>query len=189
MQIYSIPLLTILGCVGLIIYIIIDFKKNKLKNLISRGIFYSFILYLIIVSHLTIGNIFISPQHSFISFQLIPFHFLVDWSIERANGIWFFWNSVKLSFYNLILLFPLGIYLGILFNTTRINKVIIIVFLTSLIIEIFQQILSYFGFIFRRSFDVDDLILNTFGGVLGFLVWLRVKKIYFANISKLKRNF
>ncbi|PAL08504.1 VanZ family protein [Peribacillus simplex] len=82
------------------------------------------------------------------------------------------------------MLFPLGIYLGILYKIKRVQKVIFIVLLTSLTIEILQPILSYFGLIFNRSFDVDDLILNTLGGVLGFLVWLGISKINIVNFGK-----
>lgn len=184
MRIYTFPILTLIGCIGLIIYLLIDFKRNQFKNIIHRGIFYSFILYLIIVLHLTIGAIFIPPQTSNISFQLIPLNFVGDLYIESVRGTWFLLNSIKLYLYNLIMLFPLGIYLGILYKIKRVHKVIFIVLLTSLTIEILQPILSYFGLIFNRSFDVDDLILNTLGGVLGFLVWLGISKINIVNFRK-----
>ncbi|CAN7314189.1 VanZ family protein [Peribacillus frigoritolerans] len=184
MRIYTFPILTLIGCIGLIIYLLIDFKRNQFKNIIHRGIFYSFILYLIIVLHLTIGAIFIPPQTSNISFQLIPLNFVGDLYIENVRGTWFLLNSIKLYLYNLIMLFPLGIYLGILYKIKRVQKVIFIVLLTSLTIEILQPILSYFGLIFNRSFDVDDLILNTLGGVLGFLVWLGISKINIVNFGK-----
>ncbi|MFD9627969.1 VanZ family protein [Peribacillus muralis] len=176
MRIYTFPILTI-GCIGLIIYLLIDFKRNQFKNLFHRVLFYSFILYLIVVSHLTIGAIFIPPQTSNITLQFIPFNFIGDLYSESVRGTWFLLNSIKLYVYNLILLFPLGVYLGILFQVKRVQKAVIIVLYTSLTIEILQPILSSFGFIFNRSFDVDDLILNTLGGGLGFLAWLGISKI------------
>ncbi|WP_057912164.1 VanZ family protein [Peribacillus muralis] len=177
MRIYTFPILTIIGCIGLIIYLLIDFKRNQFKNLFHRVLFYSFILYLIVVSDLTIGAIFIPPQTSNITLQFIPFNFIGDLYSENVRGTWFLLNSIKLYFYNLILLFPLGVYLGILYQVKRVQKAVIIVLYTSLAIEILQPILSSFGFIFNRSFDVDDLILNTLGGGLGFLAWLRISKI------------
>ncbi|AOH56907.1 hypothetical protein ABE28_021390 [Peribacillus muralis] len=86
------------------------------------------------------------------------------------------------------MLFPLGVYLGILYQVKRVHKAIIIVFLTSLTIEILQPVLSYFGFIFNRSFDVDDLILNTLGGFLGFLVWLGISNINMMDSEKSHNN-
>ncbi|MDQ0887815.1 glycopeptide antibiotics resistance protein [Paenibacillus sp. V4I9] len=99
------------------------------------------------------------------------FYFIGDWlSIYRNNGLdWSFWNSVKLSLYNLIMLMPLGIYLPMLFKLKRISKSILTVFLVSLTIEISQLILGYLGFVRSREFDVDDLILNTLGGTIGYL--------------------
>ncbi|WP_376769440.1 VanZ family protein [Paenibacillus germinis] len=82
---------------------------------------------------------------------------------------WFFWNSVKLSFYNFIMLTPLGVFLPLLFKLKRISKSILAVFLVSLIIESSQLILGYLGFIRGREFDIDDLNLNTFGGAIGYL--------------------
>ncbi|WP_412766334.1 VanZ family protein [Sutcliffiella cohnii] len=42
--------------------------------------------------------------------------------------------------------------------------------------------LSYFGYIFPRSFNVDDLILNTIGGVVGYFVFEQMKKFFFHKI-------
>ncbi|WP_207667889.1 VanZ family protein [Serpentinicella alkaliphila] len=78
---------------------------------------------------------------------------------------WFFWNSVKLSALNVLLLLPLGIYLPVIFNVKDGKKVLIITFLASLNIEIYQAVFSFFGLVFIvRTTNVDDLILNTLVG-------------------------
>ena len=41
----------------------------------------------------------------------------------------------------------------------------------SLLIEVVQPVVG-------RSFDVDDLIFNTLGGVLGFLLFALVRRIF-----------
>ncbi|MBS4198294.1 VanZ family protein [Bacillus sp. FJAT-49732] len=160
----------------------LDFAKNRTKHLFKRFVFYSFIIYLLNVSFITAGRIMIQPDRSWatIIIQYIPFYFVSDWiAMYRLNGAdWLFWNSIKLSFYNLIMLGPLGVYLSLLFNINNIKKVAIIVFLTSLTIESYQLSFSYFGMIIPRSFDVDDLILNTAGGVIGFALGDLAKKVY-----------
>lgn len=157
----------------MILYVLIDFISNKTKNIISRVIFYSFIFYLLNVVQVTTGGIIFPPQNDSapVLMQLIPFYFIGDWiNIYRNNGFdWFFWNSVKLSFYNLIMLAPFGVYLLLLFKSKRISKSILTVFLVSLTIESSQLILGYLGFVRSREFDIDDLILNTLGGTIGYL--------------------
>ena len=92
---------------------------------------------------------------------------------------------MKLSFYNLIMLFPLGVYLSLIFNVKNLKKAIIILFLSSLFIEVNQLIFGYLGFLSGRTFNVDDLMLNTLGGALGFMVFKMMKKMYtFKSILK-----
>ena len=55
-------------------------------------------------------------------------------------------------------------------------------FLTTLTIETYQAIFSYFGLVMMRTFNVDDLILNTLGGVLGYYT-------YKALIPRIRRKF
>ncbi|NOU87083.1 VanZ family protein [Paenibacillus sp. LMG 31460] len=170
---YSIYNAVTIGSLILILYVLIDFIRNKTKSFISRVIFYSFIFYLLNVVQVTTGGIIFPPQNDSapVLMQLIPFYFIGDWiNIYRNNGFdWFFWNSVKLSFYNLIMLAPFGVYLLLLFKSKRISKSIFTVFLVSLTIESSQFILGYLGFVRSREFDIDDLILNTLGGSIGYL--------------------
>lgn len=51
-----------------------------------------------------------------------------------------------------------------------------IVFTGSLTIEIYQLILGYSGLIRGREFGVDDLILNTLGGAIGYLLLELLRK-------------
>lgn len=169
--------LAFVGIILLSLYVIIDLIRLKQINILRRVIFYSFLFYLIIVIELTTGGISLPPsENQFFRWQLIPFHFIYDWFLVSGGS--FFWNAVKLSFFNFIMLFPLGVYLGLLYNIKQLKKATLIVFLTSLSIEVYQFVLGYFGFIFSRTFNIDDLILNTLGGVLGFIIFKWIKKIY-----------
>lgn len=89
-----------------------------------------------------------------------------------------YWNSHLRATYkisnllgNLIGFVPLGILLPLLFTRLRDAwKIMLCSFALSLAFETFQLI-SRLG-----SFDVDDLILNTLGGIIGyFLFWLLTK--------------
>ena len=57
------------------------------------------------------------------------------------------------------------------------NVPLIITIVTSFTIEVVQLSIG-------RVFDVDDIILNIIGGVLGYIIYIIVKKIY--NIIPIK---
>ncbi|MFD1928909.1 VanZ family protein [Sporosarcina siberiensis] len=167
---------------SLILYIIIDFKRNGKSNLVRRILFYSFIFYLLIVARLTIGGIWIPlSKDNEPSVQLVPFYFLKDlFLMYRYVGIdWFFWNSLKLTFFNFIMLMPLGVYLSFLFKIESKIKAFLIVFLVSFMIETVQLSFTYIGLIRPRTFNVDDIIMNSMGGYIAFLLCVLLKKVYF----------
>ncbi|MBC7848749.1 MAG: VanZ family protein [Chitinophagaceae bacterium] len=67
---------------------------------------------------------------------------------------------------NLVMLFPLGIYLPLLSKRFRnFFAVLIASLLVSVIIELLQLATSY------RSTDIDDVLLNTTGACIGFIVY------------------
>ncbi|MEB1809592.1 MAG: VanZ family protein [Bacillaceae bacterium] len=182
---YTIFNVAYLGSIILVIYIIVDVFKNKNRNILRRFILYSFLFYLFNVVQLTTGGIMIPPQpdDNFWSWQwnvqLVPFYFLLDWFNHFNSGglDWFFWNSVKLSAFNLLMLLPLGVYLSI-FNIKNIKMAALIIFVVSFGIETLQLLFGYLGVIMGRSFNVDDLLLNTLGGVVGYLVFELIKNSF-----------
>ncbi|VWX38695.1 VanZ family protein [Exiguobacterium oxidotolerans] len=169
MSAISFPVFTLLGLLGLLMYAGFDFRRQAFNHLVKRSIMYSFLVYSIVVVHLTIGFIYFPPQAGSIEIQLRPFHFINDWMIAGQQGHWFFWNSVKLTAYNFLLFLPLGVYLVVLFKT-RFTTGLLLLFLTSFMIETLQFVFSYVGLLFRRTFNIDDLLLNTLGGLLGMFV-------------------
>lgn len=87
---------------------------------------------------------------------------------------------------NFVMLLPLGIYLPLLY--TRLKKafsffvVLMICFLVSVGIELLQLATSY------RSADIDDVILNTLGGGVGFIIYLLLKPIVSPKRSLQQTN-
>ncbi|MCM3396509.1 VanZ family protein [Oceanobacillus profundus] len=73
---------------------------------------------------------------------------------------------LKNLFGNLFMFLPMGIYLPFFIN--KINKVkifTVLMFIVLLFIESIQLVTR------RGSFDVDDLILNMLGALIGFGIW------------------
>lgn len=73
---------------------------------------------------------------------------------------------------NLVLLLPLGFFIPLLSSKeTRWMKVLKIGFLSSLGIESLQLLISQIVGYTYKIFDVDDLLLNTLGAVMGYGLW------------------
>lgn len=186
---YSIYDVFYFGAIILLLYIIIDFSLNKTRNLLKRMIFYSFAFYMLVVFDLTIGGIVIPPlKDNMLITQLVPLFFIKDlFSLYKFSGIdWFFWNSLKLTFFNFIMLMPLGIYLSVLFKVKERVKSILIIFLVSLGIETLQYSLTYWGLIMERGFNVDDIIVNTLGGFIAFVLCESITKAIIQKYLKSK---
>jgi glycopeptide antibiotics resistance protein len=67
---------------------------------------------------------------------------------------------------NFIMLLPIGIYFPVLYRSLRrFIPVVFAAFAVSLTIELLQLATKY------RSADVDDLLLNTAGAVVGFMIY------------------
>ncbi len=110
--------------------------------------------------------------------RLIPFAFVTDFIKESGfvftNFSTYFKAFTSASFYvpvfNIFLFIPFGIYLHYYFEWD-LKKTVIASFFLSLFFELTQ--LSGLYFIYPRGyrlFDVDDLLLNTFGGFLGYFL-------------------
>ena len=74
----------------------------------------------------------------------------------------------------MLLLLPFGLLLPMLWEKfENIRNTLFISFIFSFSIEILQLLSYYIGNI-GRSFDIDDIILNTFGAWLGYIFYKRI---------------
>lgn len=89
---------------------------------------------------------------------------------------------------NILLFIPLGFILPILFINMKMKKVLIIGLVVSIVFEITQGTASYFVGYTYRSMDVDDLIFNFIGTLLGFLIFKNVYSILEDRNLLLVRN-
>ena len=166
-------------------FILYNYHKYGSIHFLRVFIIYTFILYLI-----TIYFLVILPLPTFSEalentgpyINYIPFKFVFDFTHETP----FVWNDPSTyiktitdsSFYvvlfNIFMFVPLGMYLRYYFKC-NFKKTVLYSFLLSLFFELTQ--LTGLYFIYPNPYrlcDVDDLIQNTLGGILGFLImgWL-----------------
>jgi glycopeptide antibiotics resistance protein len=87
---------------------------------------------------------------------------------------------------NVVAFVPFGVIMPIVFKKKEayyyFHIVVIWAFLLSLTIEVTQIVMSV------GAFDVDDLILNTFGAIIGYLVFLYFRRGYRRAVINKKRD-
>lgn len=111
--------------------------------------------------------------------NLIPFRvFTRTYREAFVNGIrsYFFINFLG----NIVMFVPFGFLVPLLWNVSS-RKVILSGCLASVCIEICQILLN-------RSSDIDDVILNTVGTLIGLLLFLLFRRIAKDRASRFRQN-
>ena len=94
------------------------------------------------------------------------------------------WSDARASFLNIVLFLPFGFFLPLLFRNNTFSQVLPKAIIFSVSIEALQLILALLtGFTFRYI-DINDVIFNTFGTLIGYTVFLTFGKIFQAIINK-----
>lgn len=89
------------------------------------------------------------------------------WSGELTGGSW----TQFMALGNVLMFVPLGLLLPLVSRRIRWQNMAPVFLGCSLVIELVQPV-------FGRSFDVDDLIYNTVGGIIGFLLYALVRALF-----------
>lgn len=74
---------------------------------------------------------------------------------------------------NILLFVPFGMFIGYYVKETKLYIIILSSILLSFLIETIQSIIG-------RTFDVDDILLNLIGGIIGFVIYRLQRK--YSNI-------
>ena len=147
-------------------------KKKRMKRLmlVSRLLF---IVYLFFVVYFVLlaegfGRTVVSEEYRF---NLTLFKEIGRfWAYREQLGLSVFFINL---FGNVICFIPFGLLMPIIYKAFR-NFIVVtlLTFSFSLTIEVIQ--------LFYRigSFDVDDLLLNTIGGVIGYVIYLIGETLY-----------
>lgn len=146
-----------------LIYLIIKDRKEKKFYLICILLF---IIYVWMVYSVTgaggLTDIIYAPEGG------------INNSIIRANiNLIPFSNGIGITFYlNIIMCIPLGFLLPFIWKEYRkLYKTLLLGAGFSLLIEVSQLITT-------RATDIDDLIANTIGAVIGYFIWMVFNKIF-----------
>ncbi|MCY7844012.1 VanZ family protein [Bacillus haynesii] len=155
--------------------------KNKSINLIH---FFYLMLFSLYISSVIAMTLFPFPyqkelieamikENLGINHNLIPFKTIIE-TIKFDSAMFIMQVGG-----NILLFIPLGFILSILFPIKK-STVVLIGFGISLTIELIQFVCGLFIGYNYRSFDVDDLILNTLGTIIGLLLY----KLFYGVLKK-----
>lgn len=137
-------------------------KRERIETVFLYGVFICYILFLIKLLFLSrASNVgLLNSQRSLDrSINLIPFHSIKEYLFSNSTTIkkFAFGNVVG----NIVIFIPLGTYLLLFKNNKKVITNLLFIFIVSLFIEIIQGL---FGI---GASDIDDVILNCLGGLIG----------------------
>ena len=135
--------------------------KNKEHLVLYKELFYlSFIIYLLSLFQLvTSGDLNVLRGNNF-----IPFKEILRYDIGSKLFI-------KNVIGNILMFLPFGFFIGFILKSDSVFEIIDISLIASLTIECVQMVIG-------RVFDIDDILLNLIGGILGWLIYYLFRKFY-----------
>jgi glycopeptide antibiotics resistance protein len=147
-------------------------NNSKVKNVTNRLTTVLFIIYLIALCWILLFKL--GVRFSYMGnrrVNLIPFSepLILNGKVDISEII-----------SNVVIFVPLGIYAGILFEKWIFGKKLFFFFLISLIIEVLQFILAV------GAFDITDIITNTLGGIIGFMIFKAIEKAFLNSFNAQK---
>lgn len=136
-------------------------KKNNLKINLSKEIPYLlFIIYILCIFQIvTVQDV--SGYSGGINIT-----FFKELTRYKIGSRLFYKNIVG----NIVLFMPFGFLISYIFKINKKYLILLLVFITSIIIECIQLSIG-------RCFDVDDVILNVIGGFLGYIIYSLFNRI------------
>jgi glycopeptide antibiotics resistance protein len=143
-----------------------DISYGYLRTRIKRFALLCFILYFIFLGYITLFtyNYYVyGPSVNLVIFDSIKL-------MMRSGNYWLFFKNV---IGNVLLFIPLGILLPVI---NKKMKNFFLMFVTGFYLSIFIELLQYT--VAKRIFDIDDILLNTVGTILGFILYHILAFIY-----------
>ena len=159
------------------IVVLIVVRAVALKNSHKKFSFHEeflnllFIIYILLLFELLTG----AENNSGAGINLVPFSEIFRY--EFGSGM-FIYNVLG----NILLFVPYGYFVTRYTNSKSLFQIFIVSFITSFIVEFLQVKLG-------RSFDVDDIILNVLGGIIGYFLYRGLNSIRTHLPKFLQKDF
>ena len=150
-----------------VIYLI----KNKEKLLLYNELmYYFFIMYILCLFYVVTFQDVSWAKSNFIPFKEI---------LRYDFGTRLFYKNVL---GNAVIFMPFGFFVSYILKIKKVPLIMFLSFITSATIEATQLVIG-------RVFDVDDILLNTLGGILGFILYKVIHVIKDKLPQALKKDY
>ena len=172
MLVNSLPLHILSFIVWLIVVKIAKAKKFEIQNMVLFTLFlvYMNILLSITLFPIPIGNAIDWYRANPKGYNFIPFH-TVELYTRMPITLFFFQVCG-----NVVIMMPFGFLLPfIVKKTMKLPKAMLVFLAASIGIETMQFLIGFSLGIRYRTVDIDDIILNTFGAFLGYVMFRGLK--------------
>ena len=154
------PTLVVLLIIFVIMRVTIFIKGESKRVVLHEEIFnLLFLGYLLLLFHLVTSQ----DMQVYNGTNYIPFREILRYDIGTSG----FYKQV---IGNILLFIPFGYFVSCYCKIKGLGTITLVSLLSSLTIEIVQHFIG-------RSFDVDDIILNVVGGIIGFLLYISLNAI------------
>ena len=147
------------------VVVVVSLRISYLVKTKTKLVWYKELLSLIFIVYILCLFQIVTAQdfNDFSGNNFIPFREILRYDI----GSRLFLKNVL---GNILLFVPYGLFIGIYLDLDKYSKAFMLVSLASLAIETTQLIIG-------RVFDVDDILLNIIGGMLGFYIYRVLDKL------------
>lgn len=146
------PMLLLFSIVLFTIRIVDVIINKKDFSLYKDLFFFAFILYMFLLFELVTSTDFESYSNNFIPFkEIMRYNLTSNLFYKNVLG-------------NVLLFVPFGYFVSSILKNKRLFISMLITVITSTSIEVIQMNIG-------RSFDIDDIILNLSGGIIGYFIY------------------
>lgn len=163
------PLIILVSVVLITLRLTYCYNNRKKINIYKDLITLFFIIYIILLFELVTSSDFESYSNNFIPFKEILRY--------KLTSKLFYRNVVG----NIVLFVPFGYFTSYYCKINKSYLNLIITFVTSFTIELIQIGIG-------RSFDIDDIILNVIGGLIGYYCYRLLDKLFRKFSDKFRNN-
>lgn len=147
----------------LIVLITIRISYIRINH--EKFIFYREFLNLVFIIYiLLLYQLLTSTELNTVSgLNLVPFTEIFRYKI---GSLLFIYNVIG----NILVFVPFGYFVSGYIKASRVSHILLVSFITSLTVELVQLQIG-------RSFDIDDVILNVIGSMIGFFIFIGLTAI------------
>ena len=168
---------TIWPQITIILVLLITIRIVAIKNSNKQFVFHEeaskliFVIYVLLLFELLTGT----ENSTGSGVNLIPFSEIFRYKLGSSM---FIYNVLG----NILLFLPYGYFVSKYANVKNIWQILLVSLITSFTIELLQLQLG-------RTFDVDDILLNVTGGILGYFIYISFNAIKKHLPNFLKSDF